>query len=89
MPLLPDHGIIFSRIIAAVVVQKSVAYRTIHNILLGLGLGVFYIATYTLAVGYKTASFSYFVFTVIAVYAFVQIANSKNRGSEIFFNHWS
>ena len=70
-----------------IVVQKSVAYRTIHNILLGLGLGVFYIATYTLAVGYKTASFSYFVFTVIAVYAFLQIANRKNRGAEIFFKY--
>lgn len=70
-----------------IVVQKSLAHKTIHNILLCLGLGVFYIATYALAVGYKTASFSYFVFTVIAVYAFVQIANSKNRGQEIFFKY--
>lgn len=70
-----------------ILVQGSILNKTLRNIFLSLGFGFLYIVLYASAVGYKTTSFVYFVFTVIAVYAFLQVANSRNRGSEIFFKY--
>ena len=70
-----------------IVVQKLLLNKAIQNILLSIAFGLVYVVLYSFAIGYKTTGFVYFVCTVIAVYSFLQIANSRNRGSEILYKY--
>ena len=72
-----------------IVAQKHLLSKAIQNIALSLGLGLLYIIFYASALGYKTRGFVFLVCTAIAVYSFVQIANSKGRAHGLFLKYSS
>ena len=61
--------------------------RAIRNILLSLVLGLIYIVAYITMGGYEPRGFIFFVFTVIAIYAFLQTANGFGRGTELLYKY--